>query len=795
MADPTMPNDPNEPDEPSMPPCLVLYGTCGMLDPWDEDGFTAKQVVDFLAANKSASEIEVRISSGGGVADQGTAIFNLLREFSGKVTVKIDGIAGSAASLIAMAGDNRVIGQGALFFIHNAWNICIGDANDMRKTANVLDTISGQYVNIYSDRSGQKKADVKAMMDAESWLPADEAVKLGFCTAVAGEADAKALASVRLDFLDLKKPLPARLLAARERHPELVPAARAAGAIRPRTLAPGEMLAEAAPPTTTTTIRTITASAARQIAALAEGPEAITAAPAVDEPAADPGPESEAAAPAVAEVNAENPMTTAEASAAKNAEILALQATDIAAAKAEADLVKAELATMKAERDEEKRCAEIRRMSGRAKLDGMAETLIADKTVTVAQAQAALFDALATKQEAEQGKQAGSHVRVEGGADAAEKFAKGAEAWLIRRSEARVAKAVAAHAAASGKPADLDPGEFRGMTLMDIARASLEASGQRVSGFDKRRIVSQAFTMRPQGAIVQGTGDFPTLLENVMHKVMQAAYGTTPDTWREFCNVGTLTDFRPHNRYRTGSFGVLDLVLENGEYKQKAIPDGEKATISGLTKGNIYALSRQAIINDDMNALTGVAASAGRAAKLSIEVDIYALLALNAGLGPTMPDGLTLFHASHNNLGTTGAPSVTTFDEVNQLIGKQRDVTGNEVLDLRPSIWVGPRSYGMTARIVNEAQFDPSVSNKFQLPNGVRGIFSRIVDTSRLTSTRWYAFSDPASAPTLEVAFLDGVQEPFLDNETGWNVDGVEWKVRLDYGYAAIDYRGAVTNG
>lgn len=160
-----------------------------------------------------------------------------------------------------------------------------------------------------------------------------------------------------------------------------------------------------------------------------------------------------------------------------------------------------------------------------------------------------------------------------------------------------------------------------------------------------------------------------------------------------------------------------------------------------------------------------------------------------------LSDGKALFHADHGNLGTTGAPSVTTIDEARVLLAKQKDVGGNDFLDLRAAVWLGPLSYGSAARVTNNAEYDPDTANKLQRPNAVRGLFRDIVDTPRITDTKWYLFADPADAPVFEVAFLDGVTEPFLDQEEGFTVDGVRWKARLDYGIAAIDYRGAVRNG
>jgi len=380
---------------------------------------------------------------------------------------------------------------------------------------------------------------------------------------------------------------------------------------------------------------------------------------------------------------------------------------------------------------------------------------------------------------------------IEVTADESAKWMRGAENSIIVR--AGLADTFRAAAKIRGETIDLDPSEFRGMRNVDLARMALERMGHRMTSYDPREIVGAALTVRMGPA--QTTSDFPKLLENIMNKTLQAAYIVTPDTWRRFCGTGSVNDFRPHPRYLRGTFGSLDEVLEDGEFKNKAIPDAAKESIRATTKGNIVALSRQSIINDDMSAFSSITTDLARAAKLSVEKDVYTLLALNAGLGPVMGDGNTLFHASHGNIAAVAAaPSVASVDAIRVLVASQTDVSGNEILDLTPSIWLGPIGIGGTARVVNNSEYDPDTANKLQRFNIARSVFRDIVDTARLTGTRWYAFTDPSVAPAIEVVFLDGMQEPYTEMRDGWRVDGTEWKVRFDYGVGGLNWRSAATN-
>lgn len=448
-----------------------------------------------------------------------------------------------------------------------------------------------------------------------------------------------------------------------------------------------------------------------------------------------------------------------------------------------------------AQREERERVAEIQRMVRRARVaQSVADTLIEEGT-SIDDARARVLDEIATASEA-RGPQGPSGVQM--GEDADDKWRRGVAAWLF--SKAGVATMIRQVMKANPEHPDfanlaLDPSEFRGLSLMELARESLQRRNVSVRGLDKMRIVDLA--VRAPGA--NTTSDFVVALENVLHKTLLAAYSLMPDTWRRFCATGSVSDFRAHPRYRTGYLGRLSKLGQSSEYTNKAIPDAVKEAIAADTYGNILSLSRQAIINDDMGVFSRVAVQLGRAAALSIELGVYDLLVENGGLGPLMGDGNPLFDASHNNIGTGSDLTVSGIDGDRVVMATQMDPSGNEFLDLRPAALVLPIGLGGHARVINEAEFDTdrvnaTTTNRFLVPNKVRGLFREIVDTPHLEGTRRYLFADPGMMPVIEVAFLDGVQEPFLEMREGWRTDGVEWKERHDFGIAAVETRGAVTN-
>ncbi|WP_339862350.1 head maturation protease, ClpP-related [Paremcibacter congregatus] len=175
------------------PRTISIYDQIGE-DPWTGAGMTAKRVAGILRSIGSV-DVTVNINSPGGDFFEGLAIYNLLREHPAKVSVRVMGYAASAASIIAMAGDEIEMGMGSFFMIHNAWGVAVGNQHDMRATAEVLAPFDQAMSEIYEARTGQKKSDVVAMMDAETWISSGDAVKKGFADSVTDRANIEASAS------------------------------------------------------------------------------------------------------------------------------------------------------------------------------------------------------------------------------------------------------------------------------------------------------------------------------------------------------------------------------------------------------------------------------------------------------------------------------------------------------------------------------------------------------------------------------------------------------------------------
>lgn len=151
-------------------------------DPWTGAGVTAKRVAGALRGI-GARDVTVNINSPGGDFFEGLAIYNLLREHPHAVNVRVLGIAASAASVIAMAGDRIEVPRAGFFMIHNSWAVALGNRHDLRAMADMLEPFDQAMVDVYAARTGGDAADIAQMMDRETWIPGSQAVEKGFADA------------------------------------------------------------------------------------------------------------------------------------------------------------------------------------------------------------------------------------------------------------------------------------------------------------------------------------------------------------------------------------------------------------------------------------------------------------------------------------------------------------------------------------------------------------------------------------------------------------------------------------
>jgi ATP-dependent protease ClpP protease subunit len=324
--------------------------------------------------------------------------------------------------------------------------------------------------------------------------------------------------------------------------------------------------------------------------------------------------------------------------------------------------------------------------------------------------------------------------------------------------------------------------EFRGYTLYELARASLERGGVKTSHMDKMGVVAMAFT--------HTTSDFTNLLADVANKSMLKGYEEADETFQRWTNKGVLSDFKTTKRVGMDTFPALDRVAEGAEYKYATIGDrGESIVLA--TYGKLFSISRQAIINDDLDSFSKIPRLMGRAAIRTVGNLAYAVLTANGA----MADGKALFHADHKNLLTAAVPSTASVDAMMAAMRKQKDGKGN-TLNIRLAYLLTPVSLEGTALTVANSEFEVGSNKDNTTPNYVRGRFEVISDArlDEASTSVWYGAANPDSFDTVEVAYLDGVETPTLEQQSGWGIDGVEMKVRMDAGVKALEHRTLAKN-
>lgn len=335
-------------------------------------------------------------------------------------------------------------------------------------------------------------------------------------------------------------------------------------------------------------------------------------------------------------------------------------------------------------------------------------------------------------------------------------------------------------------------GKFSGMNVLNMARICLTEAGVDCTYMSNEQIARAAVGGQTRGT--SSTSDFPELLGGIIHQVMLAAYAEIEDTWRQFCSIGSVGDFREHRMIRSWGLSNLPRVYETEEYKNTPLVDATGETVRVFKYGTIINLSWEMMVNDELDAFNDYVADLTRAYYRTIEDEVYATLALNANRGPLMSDGFTLFHANHRNLITAAAMSTDTLDNIRYTMSIQQDAAGRYT-SFRPDTLLVNAALESKAKLYNQAQYNFDQTNKPYMPNISAGLFNKIVSSPRVpTQTAYYAFAKPNQEPVLRVSFLNGNQAPVIEREDEFRTDGFSYKIRGVFGVGAIGWRGAVLN-
>ena len=313
----------------------------------------------------------------------------------------------------------------------------------------------------------------------------------------------------------------------------------------------------------------------------------------------------------------------------------------------------------------------------------------------------------------------------------------------------------------------------RSMSLLDLARHQIERRGLNLAGMSKSEIAYRA---------MHSTSDFPLLLSNIARKSLMAGYDAEEQTWRPLARQRNLPDFKAATELMVAGQIVPEELAEGGEYRSATIKEADQSW-NLKTYAKKIKVTRQLIINDDLDALGRIPGMIGRGMSLLESNVMWALLTSNPAMGE---DGVALFHADHDNLGS-GVIAEAALSDARQALRTQTDLAGNRV-NLRPRYLVVPTALETTA----QKQLTAVVANTTGDVNIFAGSLGIIVEP-RLdddSATAYYVTADPNQVNMLTYGYLEGEAGPQVYTEDERDPDGTCIYARLDFGASVLDHRG-----
>jgi len=427
-----------------------------------------------------------------------------------------------------------------------------------------------------------------------------------------------------------------------------------------------------------------------------------------------------------------------------------------------------------------------------------------DQGVTLDAARAKFFDLTAAKDEADR---VAGGVRVELG----DRTEEGTRCGRMRN-------ALLHRSNPAQHPIDSfeDPNgtaRFVGRSLLEMGRMELEARGINTDGLSAMRLAKLCLIprvseeerlMMPRDKRLGGlltVADFPGLLIDAADKNLRRGYMEANGTWRLFTTQATARDFKTRHNLQMGHAPSLDPLTEHGEFQSGSVGEGHE-TYALDTFGKIVGITRRVLVNDDLRAFTRMPQLLGAAGdRLHADI-VFALLTTN----PNLFDGAPVFNVAggrDNDIGAGGgAPTIAQIGAMRRLMRRQTGIIAdatdpNEApvhIDVRPGIIIAPTSYETEIdQLQDQRQLAETAANV--VPSYIRSLIAitepRLDDASE---DQWYMLASPGQYDTIEWATLEGEEPISSEIEIGFEVDGIAWRARSDFGAGWQDHRGATRN-
>ena len=419
---------------------------------------------------------------------------------------------------------------------------------------------------------------------------------------------------------------------------------------------------------------------------------------------------------------------------------------------------------------ERERVTEIRAAGQKLKIeDSIIDQLVSDGT-PIDKARAAMIDAAATRALVTE-----ARPRVEVGTESIEHQVRGMTDALLHRCDSRNELTEVAR-------------QFRGHSLQDMARESLEANGVRTRGRTKGEVASLALR-----AGEHVTADFPLVLGNVANKSLLRGYNEAPRTFMPFCRQTNLSDLKDVSRVALGEMPTIADVLEGAPYGN--VTFGERREQWHLSKaGAIFAITTEALINDDLDAFSRLPSMFGASCARKQSDVVWAIFTTN----PNMADGQPLFNlAAHANVAdgaVVNPPDAATIAGMQSILMNQTGIGGVVGVGVPARYIIVPVALGFQVRQLLSTGYMPTAATTAVTDDQRR---LTIIEEPRLDvadPVAWYVAADPSQIDTIEYGFLQGMEGPQLTREEGFDIDAMRLKATQYFGAKAIDWRGLAYN-
>ncbi|BBF92220.1 prohead protease/major capsid protein fusion protein [Blastochloris tepida] len=317
------------------------------------------------------------------------------------------------------------------------------------------------------------------------------------------------------------------------------------------------------------------------------------------------------------------------------------------------------------------------------------------------------------------------------------------------------------------------------MSMPDLARECCRAAGVPLAGLSTASIVTRA---------LHTTSDFALILGDTVGRTLRDSYQAVPSALKRLGRQQNATDFRARHRIQFGGNLLLERVNESGEVKSGTLAEA-KESYRLETFAKMFGISRQALANDNLGAFADMPRRLGQLTAATEAKLLADLLTEGSGLGPVMADGKRLFHTDHGNLASAGTViDVGTLGAARLAMRAQVGLAG-ELVSVTPKyLVVSPAKETEGEKVL--AAISPAAVDDV---NPFSGKLELIVEP-RLTGNRWYLAASPAEIDGLEWAYLSGEEGPQVETRAGFEVEGVQMKVRLDFGAGFVDHRSWYSN-